>query len=247
MLKKAWDDPVWSKVIASVILAVGTLLITYFLNWWPAIGRFAQLNEDKTDPEVRKPIEPPASKAPKSQSAVSQTPSISQHSEGANSPIIMGDRNVFNFNATNEAKLDEIIAALRQRGYDDPSKLRQKYPLGYTIFELTNMGQLATQYTPPDEGFSVLNNYEKVDWREAQVIQNTKDRIALRLPDLKRKDGTGVITGLSTGGPKKVGLLACGVSRTETEGVGLCGEILAIREDGVVFLVNLMQFPPLSK
>lgn len=42
MLKKLWNDPVWSKVIAGAILAVGALLGTYFLDWWPSIGRFAK-------------------------------------------------------------------------------------------------------------------------------------------------------------------------------------------------------------
>jgi hypothetical protein len=40
MLKKLWHDPVWSKVIAGVILAIGALFGTYFLDWWPAIGHF---------------------------------------------------------------------------------------------------------------------------------------------------------------------------------------------------------------
>jgi len=174
---------------------------------------------------------------------VSQNPSISQHSEGANSPNVVGDRNVFNFNATSEAKLDEIRDLLRQRGYpDDPNKLLQKYPLGYAIFELNYMNQVI-----PYEGLSVLKNYEKVDWSEAKVIQNTKDRIALRLPDLKRKDGTVGITGVMTGGWKKVGYLGCGGIGTGTESLYVCGEILAIREDGIVFLVNLMQLPPLPK
>ena len=175
---------------------------------------------------------------------VSQSPSTSQHSEGANSPNVAGDQNVVIINPpASEAKLDEIRDLLRQRGYpDDPNKLFQKYPLGYAIFELTYMSQFT-----PYEGLSVLKNYEKVDWSEAKVIQNTKDRVALRLPDLKRKDGTGGITGVTTGGPKKVGLLACGTYRTQTEGIGVCGEILGIREDGIVFLVNLMQLPPLSK
>lgn len=34
MLKKIWNDPVGSKVIASVIIA-GTGWLTYRLNWWP--------------------------------------------------------------------------------------------------------------------------------------------------------------------------------------------------------------------
>lgn len=40
MLKKLWNDPVWSKVIAGVILATSATVATYFLDWWPAIGKF---------------------------------------------------------------------------------------------------------------------------------------------------------------------------------------------------------------
>lgn len=40
MFKKLWHDPVWSKVIAGVILAVGATVVTYFLNWWPVISEF---------------------------------------------------------------------------------------------------------------------------------------------------------------------------------------------------------------
>lgn len=40
MVKKLWNDPVWSKVIAGVILAAGATIGAYFLNWWPNIGRF---------------------------------------------------------------------------------------------------------------------------------------------------------------------------------------------------------------
>lgn len=36
--KDIWSDPVWSKVIAGAILAVAGVIITYFLDWWPAIG-----------------------------------------------------------------------------------------------------------------------------------------------------------------------------------------------------------------
>lgn len=38
MLKKLWHDPVWSKVIAGLILAAGAGTTGYFLHWWRAIG-----------------------------------------------------------------------------------------------------------------------------------------------------------------------------------------------------------------
>lgn len=38
MIKELWRDPVWSKVIAGVILAALLAAGSYLLNWWPAIG-----------------------------------------------------------------------------------------------------------------------------------------------------------------------------------------------------------------
>jgi hypothetical protein len=40
MWSKLWNDPVWSKVIAGVILALGATIATYFLEWWPSFGRW---------------------------------------------------------------------------------------------------------------------------------------------------------------------------------------------------------------
>lgn len=46
MLKRAWTDPVWSKVIASTIFGLAVLGLTYLANLW--FGPFAPLNENKT-------------------------------------------------------------------------------------------------------------------------------------------------------------------------------------------------------
>ncbi len=36
--KSIWSDAVWSKVIATAIVAVAVFIGTYLLNWWPIIG-----------------------------------------------------------------------------------------------------------------------------------------------------------------------------------------------------------------
>lgn len=41
MWSKLWNDPVWSKVIAGLILALGATIATYSLDWWPTFGRWA--------------------------------------------------------------------------------------------------------------------------------------------------------------------------------------------------------------
>lgn len=40
MLKRIWHDPVWSKVIAGLILLASAAVIPYFLHWWPSISNF---------------------------------------------------------------------------------------------------------------------------------------------------------------------------------------------------------------
>lgn len=40
MWKSIWNDPVWSKVISAAILAAAAALGTYFLDWWPVMGRY---------------------------------------------------------------------------------------------------------------------------------------------------------------------------------------------------------------
>ena len=93
----------------------------------------------------------------------------------------------------------------------------------------------------PYETLSVLGEYQ-FDWTVVKVIQNTKDRIAIRLPDARRKDGSLAISEAMTGGKKQVGELG-GVSLDD---LIVWGEILAIRENGVVFLVGFEKMP-LSK
>lgn len=40
MVKKLWHDPVWSAVIAGLIVTGTLALLTYFLNLWPPIWEF---------------------------------------------------------------------------------------------------------------------------------------------------------------------------------------------------------------
>jgi hypothetical protein len=40
-MKRIWADPVWSKVIAGVFLAVGGVVISSLMGWWPNITPIA--------------------------------------------------------------------------------------------------------------------------------------------------------------------------------------------------------------
>lgn len=55
MLKKLWNDPVWSAVLATVIVAVGGAIGTYLLGLWPTIAAatskiFGYLSQSSTIP-----------------------------------------------------------------------------------------------------------------------------------------------------------------------------------------------------
>jgi len=40
MWRKAWGDPVWSKVIAAAIIGTASIAATFFFGWWPAISNW---------------------------------------------------------------------------------------------------------------------------------------------------------------------------------------------------------------
>jgi hypothetical protein len=80
MLKKVWNDPVWSKVIAGIILACGAGFGTYFL--WPNIGHIFKLNEKTvSDSERHTELREPNSEVPKT-----TEPSVSKAKQQARPP-----------------------------------------------------------------------------------------------------------------------------------------------------------------
>jgi hypothetical protein len=148
----------------------------------------------------------------------------------------VGDQNVVVINPTNEAKLDEIRDLLKSKDVNDPKTLLKKYLLGYVIFELDYKNEVL-----PYQSHSILEKYE-LDWSMVRFTKITADQIEIRLPDFKLKDGTAGLTNVITGGRKKVGNLG-GATINE---LMIWAEILAIRENGVVFLIgfekNSMKF-----
>jgi hypothetical protein len=132
------------------------------------------------------------------------------------------------------ARLDEITGILKAQGdAAKREKLLIKYPLGYKIFELDYQNEIK-----PYRGQPLLDKYE-LDWSVVRFTKNTADQVEIRLPGMRLKDGTGSITEGVVGGRKKVGNLSCMFLHE----LVVCGEILTIRDNGIVFLVGLMQKP----
>ncbi len=129
-----------------------------------------------------------------------------------------------------ERKIDELLAS---RAYS-PEKLREKYPLGYFIFELEYVNNPEKARLLKSE----IGNYE-LDWTTVKFQSNTRDSVGIYLPDVRQKTGKPLLTHILMGGTKKVG----NMSGILINDMIVWGEILQIRQTGIVFLVGFTRSP----
>lgn len=168
----------------------------------------------------------------------SKSASIKQSSDGANSPNIVGDNNQVIINPDVRDQLSEIQKLLQEQADNlTPQKLLAKYPLGYVIFDLDYENRVI-----PYDSKTVMANYE-LDWSVVRFTKNTSTEVEIRLPDARLKNGNAALTNAVTGGVKRVGNLGgFGIG-----GLMVWGEILAIRKNGIIFLVGFDRAPIFSK
>jgi len=117
--------------------------------------------------------------------------------------------------------------------------LLDKYPLGYVIFDT----DYVTNAVTPFETRRGLEAYQ-FDFRPVRITQDTKDRIAIRLPDLI-KDKKLMATGIETGGWKRVGNLGGAYIGDDKGAVFEWAEILAIKDSEITFVVGFQRGAPL--
>ena len=127
----------------------------------------------------------------------------------------------------------------------NPERLLARYRLGYVIFGVDYRNDLF-----PYRSKTLLEKYD-VDWTDVGIVtpkcpvpglpnamECGPNQIVLRLPDIGLKGGPKVYKDMTTGGTRRPGPLG-GVVVNDLE---MDSEILALREDGVVFLVGFNQF-----
>lgn len=137
---------------------------------------------------------------------------------------------------TKEELRTELNALLGPLGDNiSRQKLLARYPLGYVIFDVDYRNSVF-----PYESQAALDRFD-FDWSVVRFTQNTSDRITLRYPDVRLKDGTPMMSHILFQGPRRVGKLEAG---TTFGHVFMRGEILAFRDNGVVFLVGFEPWPP---
>lgn len=212
-----------------VFLASGIIAV-FCSEMARAIGDRETHLESQQGPEQKPPSPPP----------------VMQRSQGASSPntTITGNNNVVgNNNTVNStdprvlARLDEIKGLLEKRPGDrlTPDSLSKKYPLGYVIFDV-------------DSSKSVLPYRNEMlqqwnfDWSVVQIHDETQDGFWLRIPDMRSKIGHGFVLNYNVRVPKKVGPFPQTIIRQGT--ADLKGEILAINDKGIVFLLGFVDNTP---
>ncbi len=176
-----------------------------------------------------------------SQQAEPKKPDVQQSSQGSNSPntTIIGDNNtVINGDSKNAAKLDEILKLLKsEKGeHTKPENFLKKYPLGYVLFDIDQKNSVFPYATE-----SLLRNWE-FDWSNVKLTEDSERNILwLTLPDMLQKSGQNRFKNIRIGGQKKIGQFD-GIFLTDGT-MAMKGEILSIRQSGIVFLIGFDHAP----
>ena len=140
------------------------------------------------------------------------------------------DINITDSPAT-KAKLDEIARLLREQSPNtSPEKLLAEYPGGYVIFELNYQNSV----WPYDK--NLLAGYE-VDWKAVSLEATGTDTVSVTLPSITGKGNT--LIGNRVGMPKVVGARSGGVGAGR---FSMSAKILAITDNGIVFLIGVKEF-----
>ncbi len=173
-------------------------------------------------------------------------PPIDQKSSGDNSPntSIIGDNNTV-INSTDpkvSAKLDEIKKLLqKQQGNQaTQTKLLQKYPLGYVIFDIDQKSSVFPYGTQ-----ALLEQWD-FDWSTVKLAEDNQKILWLTLPNVTHKGASHpMLSDIQIGGQKRLGQFDGVILEDGT--MRMMAEILAIRPSGIVFLIGFDHAPKVGK
>ena len=132
------------------------------------------------------------------------------------------------------AKLAEIERLLKEQSPDiSPSKLLAEYPGGYVIFETTYQNRVFPYANHLAKGWTI--NWDSVH------LATSGDRVEIQLPDMSKPESNFHVHGNRIGLRKIKGATGSGI---DLDTVSPYVEILAVSDEGIVFLVGLKPPPP---
>lgn len=135
-------------------------------------------------------------------------------------------------------EIQPIIESLGDKA--SQAKLLARYPLGYVIFDVDHSNEVF----PYDR--QRLDEYV-INWDQVGILENTSTKIKIRLPGIRRKDGTGAIAEYGTlETPRAISGFEGGISidvGTDHQTLVEWCRILAIKDTGIVFVVGFQLIP----
>ena len=190
-----------------------------FMAYWWCLGKLLPVQASMNEPpqgEQRKP-------------------DVKQSSEGNYSPntAIIGNNNtVINSDPKTNARLDEITKLLKAQGEHVGKKaLLARYPLGYVIFDVDSTDSVFPYRK------ELLDKWD-FDWSVVRITGDP-EKIVIRIPDIRRRGASQpFMRDISVGGAKKTGPFAGGMTIVSDGELNMKAEILAIRNDGIVFVIG---------
>jgi hypothetical protein len=210
--RKYFLSTVWLKYGFRVLLAIVLAMATYRLT---SNKTFSNVDAQQQEPK---------------------RPDVQQSSKGAGSPntVIIGNNNTV-INSTDPkvlARLDEIKTLVQAQQGDraTSNKLLQKYPLGYVIFDIDQKSSVFP--------YAADSLQWEFDWSTVKLTEDKQRKIFwLTLPNIRPKGvSRPMFIDAKVGGEKKLGQLDGTLFEDRT--VRILAEILAIRPNGIVFLIG---------
>lgn len=205
---------------------------------------FAWVDQKKAEDQTATHPAPPAPQQQQEQHNSGGT-NVQQQSSGNNSPNISGSNNrvVYGSRGDPEVKkrLANIESMLKQQQGDSisPKKLLAKYPLGYTIFDVDY-----TNSVYPYETRKTLEDWH-LDFSVVSLKQIPEGQFGIkqqmysvRVPDVTF--GTWHMKDVTVGTEKKVGPFSVKTIMS-LNGVAMRGEVLAVSDRGIVFLIGFVK------
>jgi hypothetical protein len=162
----------------------------------------------------------------------------SQTTTGPNSPLISGNNNTVTYTQSGDpkinAKLDEIkrLILAQQGNKAAPEKLLDRYPFGYVIYDIDNMNSVLPYRN------EALTNW-RIDWSVAKIQEKSPAQIIVTAPGMYMRDSRSNVSldGISIVISKEVGPFHKNFLKTGS--FEITGEIMAIRDKGIVFLIGV--------
>jgi hypothetical protein len=219
-----WEGSRGARWVKPTIMVV--LVILTCLGIWGNHGLNAQTAQNPPPPQPKPQVN--------QDTKGDNSPAV--NTSGNNSPVVIGNNNVVmnSINSTDPkiaAKIDDLKKLiLKQQGEQgDAENLAHKYPLGYVVFDINEQRSVFPYATKQ------IMEHWNFDWSKVELSEDkARNYISVILPTISVGNHA-FFQGNAVGGPKRLGRFGTSFG---TQDFVMRTEVLAIKPDGIVFLIG---------